>query len=70
MDGLEIRGNHVAANRYRARAELIRDTAADTAGPAVRQQLLQIAEEYEWLAKAVETGAVGLILTIGRVGCP
>jgi hypothetical protein len=70
MDGLAIPANHVAANRYRDRAELIRGTAGDTAGPAVRQQLLQIAEGYEWLAKAVETGAVRLILTSGRVGCP
>jgi hypothetical protein len=63
MDGLEMRGHHFAANRYRARAQLIRGTAAETAGTAVQHQLLQIAEEYEWLAEAVENGAVGLILT-------
>jgi len=28
----------------------------------VQHQLLQIAEEYEWLAEAVENGAAGLIL--------
>jgi hypothetical protein len=63
MDGFEIRGDHFAANRYRARAQLIRGTAAEKAGPTVRRQLLQIAEEYEWLAEAVENGAVRLILT-------
>ena len=52
-----MRGNHIAAERYRARAELIRNTATDKAGPGVRQQVLQIAEEYDWLAEAVETGA-------------
>src|ERR1051325_9885799 len=42
LASLEIRGNHIAANRYRARAELIRDTAADTAGPAVRQHFCKL----------------------------
>jgi hypothetical protein len=70
MDGLEMRGDHLAANRYRARAELIRNTVPEKAGSGVRQQLLQIAEEYDWLAEAVETGALGLILTDRRVGCP
>ena len=50
MDGFEIRGNQFAANRYRARAQLIRGTAAEKAGPAVQPELLQIAEEYELLA--------------------
>ena len=63
MDGVEMSGNRFAADRYRARAQLIRGTAAEKAGPAVRRQLLQIAEEYDWLAEAVEHGAVGLILT-------
>ena len=62
MDRLEMRGDHLAANRYRARAQLIRGTAAETAGASVRHQLLQIAEEYEWLAEAVENGALGIIL--------
>ena len=62
MDGFEIRGNQFAANRYRARAQLIRGTAAEKAGPAVQPELLQIAEEYEWLAEAVENGALGIIL--------
>ena len=63
MDGFEMSGDRFAAGRYRARAQLIRGTAAEKASPAVRRQLLQIAEEYEWLAEAVENGAAGLILT-------
>jgi hypothetical protein len=63
MDGLEMHSNRFAADRYRARAQLIRGTAVETAGASVQHQLLQIAEEYEWLAEAVENGAAGLILT-------
>jgi len=63
MESLKLHGNQFAADRYRARAQIIRGSAAEGAGPTVRRQLLQIAEEYDWLAEAVENGAVGLILT-------
>ena len=44
------------AERYRREAERIRAVAENTRDPQTRQQLLDIARQYERLAQEVATG--------------
>ena len=53
MDSIEAFTPPLTADQYRARANFIRATAVGKTD-TVRQQLLGIAEEYDWLADRVE----------------
>ena len=54
MDNIQAYTAPLTADQYRARANLVRSSAANTADAVIRRQLLGIAEEYEWLAERFE----------------
>jgi hypothetical protein len=54
MDSLEPVGQRLTFAQSRARAEIVRDTADQMTRPEMRRRLIQIAEEYDWLADRLE----------------
>ena len=60
MDSIEaLMPPRLTADQYRARANLIRLTAVGKTD-ALRQQLLAIAEEYQWLAERVQRSSLAV----------
>lgn len=55
MDRLQLVGQQLTTAQLRARAEIVRHTADQMTRPEMRRRLLQIAEEYDWLAERFET---------------
>jgi len=50
-------GNQAQARRYRARAAQLRQEAASATDDVTRQQLLELASQYDWRAEAAERGS-------------
>ena len=61
MDALETYRHSRTADQYRARAEFVRCTAAKMTSDEKRQQLLDIAEEYEWLVERIGRARFGSV---------
>jgi hypothetical protein len=54
MDDVRFDAHHLTSDQYRGRAQLARSSAAKMDKLAMRRQLLEMAEEYEWIADSME----------------
>lgn len=59
MDTIQAYTQPITADQYRARANLIRRTADAMTSAETSRQLLEIAEEYDWLADNMELARFG-----------
>ena len=59
MDGLQLVGEQLTPAQLRARAQIVRHTADQRIRPDMRGTLLQIAEQYDWLAQHFESSNSG-----------
>ena len=59
MDDIRSYASRLTADQYRARAQIVRCTADQMSSVEKRRQLLDIAEEYEWLADSMERARFG-----------
>jgi hypothetical protein len=59
MDTFVTNVQHLTADQYRARVQIVRSTADKMTGETIRQQLLDIAAQYERLADSMERERLG-----------
>ena len=59
MDDIRSYAPGLTADQYRARAQIVRCTADQMTSVEKRRQLLDIAEEYDWLADSMERARFG-----------